>query len=193
MQIRLFFLPLLACLSTQPSQADTGLEATFWGKAAGFAGVPTSVLYGIAVQESGMRWEDGTFRPWPWTLNLNSSARLPGKKGKLVFVKAGQRRFRTREETEAALSALVRQGFSNVDVGLMQVNLRWHRQRVSNPLQLLDPKQNLVVAAVILRENGGRAESLMAAVGQYHSMQPERGRRYSGRVLAYAEAMDRAD
>ena len=193
MQIRLIFPLLLALLIARPSQAETGLEATFWGKAADFAGVPTSVLYGMAFQESGMRWEDGTFRPWPWTLNLNAAAKLPNKKGQLVFAKAGQRRYRTQEEAEAALTALVGQGFFNVDVGLMQVNLRWHRQRVSNPLQLLDPKQNLVVAAVILRENGGQAESFLAAVGKYHSpMQPGRGRDYSARVLAYAEAIDHA-
>jgi hypothetical protein len=44
---------------------------TWLGSAASYAGINVATLYSIAVQESGMRWRDGTFRPWPWTLNVN--------------------------------------------------------------------------------------------------------------------------
>jgi len=78
-----------------------------------------------------MRWRDGTFRPWPWTLNINE-----GKSG----IKPGARRYANKQAAEQALMHLISQGIRNVDVGIMQVNLYWHGDKVANELSLLTPK-----------------------------------------------------
>ena len=151
------------------------LENSIWGTAATAAGINVSTLYGIAVHESGMRWKDGTFRPWPWTLNINET-----KAG----VKAGARRYSDRKSAEAALNKLIANGIRNVDVGIMQVNLHWHRDKVKNALDLLDPATNIAVAAKCLRQIN--KNNVVKQVADYHAPKnPLRGRAYVNHVKRY--------
>lgn len=127
------------------------------------AGVPSEVLYAVALTESGFRM-DGRIRPWPWTLNI-----------------AGQGRFfRSRDDACAALITTLRNTPARrVDVGLGQINYGYHGQRVSHPCELLDPYLNLSMAADILKNHYRSAEGWLAATGRYHSPAGgERARRY---------------
>jgi hypothetical protein len=159
---------LLAALALgAPATAGASSIGGFWEEAARLAGLPSSVLYGIALQEAGARWGDGTFRPWPWTLNTPR----------------GPVRYASREEAVAGLRNFVRDGVRNIDVGLMQVNLRWHGARVRRPEDLLDPRTNIAVAAQILREE--------KHIGHYHSKRPERARAYAARVARFASVLEK--
>lgn len=152
------------------------LENSVWGAAASYAGINVATLYGIAVQESGMRWRDGTFRPWPWTLNVNK-----GKNG----IKPGPRRYANKQAAEQALVKFIKQGITNVDVGLMQVNLYWHGSKVSNQLSLLDPKTNISVAARYLKDLN-KGSDVRKTIADYHApSNAARGNKYANHVKHY--------
>jgi hypothetical protein len=116
------------------------------------AGIPSAVLYAVTLQESGM-WREGRFAPWPWTLNV-----------------AGRpRRFENRMDACRELTKSLRaHPLKRVDVGLAQINLGHQRHRYQRPCDLLDPRQNLAVAADILREQYRPGEGWLAAIDRYH-------------------------
>jgi len=120
-------------------------------RAAADAQVPASLLFAVALQESGMRLH-GRLVPWPWTLNI-----------------AGQpARFATRHQACTALRSALSHSQRPVDVGLAQINAQFHRHRVRTPCELLDPYRNLTIAASILREQYRAGEPWSLAVGRYH-------------------------
>ena len=145
-----------ACLSvlgwlSMPSAAIT-LPPPAYQLAAHDAGVPSVVLFAVALQESGTRLQ-GRLIPWPWTLNIAGSAY----------------RYRTRASACRALrAALPIVGATHVDVGLAQINLGYQRERFADPCDALDPYRNLDAAASILREQHIAGEDWLVAVGRYH-------------------------
>lgn len=114
--------------------------------------VPEHILFAVALQESGS-FHTGRLLPWPWTLNV-----------------AGQpRRYSTREQTCSALrDALNQWPPQRVDVGLCQINVGFHGNRVAHPCDLIDPYQNLQIAATILREQHSQTRDWLRAVERYH-------------------------
>lgn len=116
------------------------------------AGIPSSVLYAVALQESGVR-RDGRLIPWPWSLNV-----------------AGQsRRYVSRAEACTGLhQALWQVPPTRVDVGLGQINLGYQKHRYTQPCDVLDPYANLAMAAEILREQHTPGEDWLLAIGRYH-------------------------
>lgn len=116
------------------------------------AGVPSAVLYAVALQESGIR-RNGRIVPWPWSLNV-----------------AGQsRRYATRTEACTGVRQALREvPPTRIDVGLGQINLGYHTHRYHQPCDLLDPYDNLRIAAAILKEQHTAGEDWLLAVGRYH-------------------------
>jgi hypothetical protein len=116
------------------------------------AGVPSSVLYAIALQESGLRLR-GRLVAWPWTLNVAGQAE----------------RYATRAEACTGLRrALERTADKRIDAGLGQVNLGYHAHRYAQPCDLLDPYFNLAIAAEILHEQHQPDEDWLLTMGRYH-------------------------
>ncbi|MFJ5483744.1 transglycosylase SLT domain-containing protein [Pectobacterium actinidiae] len=116
------------------------------------AGIPSSVLYAVALQESGVRRE-GRIVPWPWSLNVAGASR----------------RFATRAQACAGLRQALREAPpTRIDVGLGQINLGYHTQRYRQPCELLDPYDNLRIAADILKEQHTPGEDWLLAIGRYH-------------------------
>lgn len=142
----------LGWLIVNSTTADTLIPPPAYQLAAHQAGVPPAVLYAIALQESGTNLQDRQV-PWPWTLNI-----------------AGQpRRFMTRQAACAELhSALDARPDRRIDVGLGQINVGYHAQRVNQPCDLLDPYKNLAIAATILREQYKPSDGWLHAAGSYH-------------------------
>ncbi|MBG5754450.1 transglycosylase SLT domain-containing protein [Pseudomonas aeruginosa] len=116
------------------------------------AGIPSHVLYAVALQESGIR-RNGRIVPWPWSLNV-----------------AGQsRRYATRSDACAGLQQVMRSTpHTRIDVGLGQINLGYHKQRYISACDLLDPYRNLAIAADILKEQHSPGEDWLLAIGRYH-------------------------
>ena len=116
------------------------------------AGIPSTVLYAVALQESGLR-RNGRIVPWPWSLNV-----------------AGQsHRYATRADACAGLQQAIRATpHTRIDAGLGQINLGYHQQRYSTACDLLDPYRNLAIAAEILHEQHTPGEDWLLAIGRYH-------------------------
>ncbi|MDR0578715.1 MAG: transglycosylase SLT domain-containing protein [Candidatus Accumulibacter sp.] len=116
------------------------------------AGVPSSVLYAIALQESGARFRNRLL-PWPWTLNVAGRAE----------------RYASRRDACAGLRrALAQTPMKRIDVGLGQINLGYHAHRYRDACDLLDPYRNLAIAAEILKEQHTPGEDWLLAIGRYH-------------------------
>jgi len=115
------------------------------------AGVPSEVLYSVALQESGTRLR-GQIVPWPWTLNV--ARRLPVCDPKRCV-----------------------QGFDDCASNRWsQSGRRWSRSnqhrcqwpRYSSPCEGLDPYKNLSVTAQILAEQKAKGGDWITAAGRYH-------------------------
>ena len=138
-----------------------------WDDAQRLSGVPKETIYAIALRESGMTYKDKLFRPWPWTVN---SPR-------------GSMRLASKEEAYREIKKLMLDGVTNIDVGLMQINVRWHWNTIKD-LDILDPKVNLMTAANLLRnEMVASNGDVKKAVSRYHSRRKDAGAVYSFNVL----------
>ena len=146
----------LGGIFVSPAMAETAnkpmIPPPAYQLAAHEAGVPSAVLYAIALQESGIQLRSQRV-PWPWTLNV-----------------AGQpRRFTTRDAAcDELRHTLNTQTNRHIDVGLGQINVGYHAHRVAHPCDLLDPYRNLAIAATILREQYQQGEDWLPAIGRYH-------------------------
>ncbi len=74
-----------------------------------------------------------------------------------------------------------------VDVGLMQVNLKWNGHRVADRCELIDPANNIRVGAQILREELDKGG--LYAIGRYHSRSPGLALAYSKKVSSVFEKL----
>ena len=132
------------------------------------AGLPEGLLPAISLVESGRGTGRGGIAPWPWTLNQG---------GKGMY-------FDTREEALAYLKQAVAEGVTNIDVGCMQLNWKWHSAGFASPEDMIDPARNTRYAARFMVELYNRLGSWDVAAAAYHSTTPERGQRYLQKVLA---------
>jgi len=112
--------------------------------------VPVDILYAVALAESGMPYQ-GEQMPWPWALNID---------GRSVFCESQQ-------DAVHRVAQAIRQEQS-VDIGLMQINWRWHRQRFTSVDESLVPIKNLSAGATILYEQFEQTDDWWEAVGRYH-------------------------
>jgi hypothetical protein len=143
--------------SNKPQQSlasKNQLRNTLWGQVARRHHIDPYILYAVALTES--RKTDGHNRvnPSPWAINSAGNTFIPG----------------SQQEAEALLNHLMDQGKRNIDVGIMQVNLRWHGHRVAKPEQLLIPSTNLEIGAGVLSEAIQSApDNLAHGIGRYYS------------------------
>lgn len=144
------------------------LKGSVFDAAAQKSQIDGLLLYSVALAESASGKGGGLAGPSPLAIRAGNDAFYP----------------KTRQEAEATLRSLLAEGRTNIDVGLMQVNLRWHGQRVASPYELLEPSRNLEVATQILYETLlSSPNDIRTAVGRYHNWEDERGGRYADRVL----------
>lgn len=162
-------LAVISCAhSTASAAGSTAFEihGTVFEKAGIEYNVDPVLLYSVALVESAVDGRQGFIKPSPWT--LRTSVPYYGK---------------SREEAEKELLRLLKKSRS-VDVGMMQINTRWHSHRVNRITDLLDPLTNVRVGAQILSENISRyPQDAALAVGRYHSADPVRARRYANYVF----------
>ncbi|WGS83857.1 transglycosylase SLT domain-containing protein [Methylomonas sp. UP202] len=153
--------------------SNTKLRNTLWGQVARRHGIDPYILYAVALTES--QKNDGQNRavPSPWAINNAGNTFIPGNQ----------------QEAEALLYQLMVQGKRNIDIGIMQVNLRWHGHRVTKPEQLLDPSTNLEIGARVLSDAIQSAPNNLAlGIGRYYSWKNEPAAiQYGQKVIALAD------
>lgn len=148
--------------------AGVDLSGTIFERVGLEANIDPLLLYSVALCESAYNPNPalGSVAPYPWVL------RTP----KAPFYGDGP------EDSKAELRKML-SVTNSVDVGMMQINVKWHRHRVRAPEDLLDPVTNLRVGAEILNELFARyPHDAVKAIGYYHSRTPERARGY-GRTV----------
>jgi hypothetical protein len=133
-------------------------------RAARETGVPVQILRAITRTETG-RTLDGTFGPWPWTVN---------HAGRGLW-------FEQRAEALGYITAAQRDGARNFDVGCFQINYHWHGDAFTSLVEMLDPDRNARYAAHFLTRLRDELGDWERAVGAFHSRTPEFAARYMTR------------
>lgn len=118
--------------------------------------LPPYILHAIAITESGVKG-----RPYPYAMNI---------KGRAYYASSAQEMYNIVAQHGAQ---------SSIDVGCVQVNLKWHGKRFPNWAALLDPNTNAQYAAFHLTELFREFGSWNAAVSAYHSRTAWRGVNYA--------------
>lgn len=157
-----------------PKPKAAKLTNTLWGQTAARHGLDPYILYAVALIESG-RIEGNQIRPWAWAVNDHGHAYYHSSK-------------------EVALSEIQKtlgNGRPSIDIGVMQINFRWHGKRVRNIETLIKPDVNIDLGATILSESIASAKGdLVRGIGRYHAWSnPSEAHRYGSRVLRLAERL----
>ena len=135
--------------------------------------IPTGLLHAISLAESG-RWiknpatDKGENIAWPWTVTTGGKGYfLPNRLDAIAFVKS-----------------LQADGVENIDVGCMQINLKYHPNAFGSIAQAFDSRKNAAYAAKFLSERKALSHSWMQAAGDYHSFTPELNKKYIKKVTS---------
>ena len=131
-------------------------------------GVNFDLLQTISAVESG-RWDNlqNRYVAWPWTVNV---------KGKGYY-------YASKEDAIRAVQKFQSQGIESIDVGCMQINLKYHGEAFSSLDDAIDPLKNVKYSAKFLRSLYSRhGHSWKKAAKRYHSANPEKGEAYTKRL-----------
>ena len=147
---------------------DSALCSVAAKKAGVEFGVNYDLLQTISAVESG-RWDDSknAYVAWPWTVNAN---------GKGYY-------YTSKEEAVAAVKSFQRQGITSIDVGCMQINLKYHGAAFSSVDEAFEPAKNVAYSAQFLKNLYKRnGHSWQKTAMQYHSKNHTRGLQYKSKL-----------
>ena len=119
--------------------------------------IPSGLLLAIATVESGSK---------PYALNIQGRSVIGRNK---------------REAVDLIHEALAN-GITNIDVGVMQLNVRWHRENFGSIEEMLEPKKNIEYAASFLLTLYKKYGNWHRAVRFYNSSRAEYYRKYSRKI-----------
>ena len=130
--------------------------------------IKNHLLETIASVESGV-WnhQKEAFVSWPWSINV---------KGKGY-------RYDSKEEAVAAVKEFQSKGIESIDVGCMQISLKFHGAAFENVESALDPETNVEYSARFLSNLYQKKGDWQKAAMEYHSKVPARGNIYKSRLL----------
>ena len=120
--------------------------------------IPSGLLMAIATIESGMN---------AYAVNVN---------GKSVLASNSR-------EASSFIANARSHGISNIDVGIMQLNYRWHASGFASMQEMLNPQKNIEYAASFLLRLKKQHGTWHKALRYYHSAKPEHHRKYSRKVV----------
>lgn len=130
--------------------------------------IPSGLLTAIALVESGRPNAQGQLMAWPWTVNVAGRGQF----------------FETKEAAVAEVRKQLDAGQRSVDVGCMQINLRYHPDAFPTIDDAFDPAKNVAYGAEFLASLHQVQGSWSAAVERYHSSDDGRREEYRERVIA---------
>ena len=131
-------------------------------------GLPENILLSISRVESGYQKVDGVTRAWPWTLNAGGDSAY----------------FQTKEAALRSLNSRIKKGTTNIDVGCMQLNYRWHKKFFKSLSDMISPTKNVDYGARFLKKLHQRHGSWEKAVKHYHSSKSKFNVKYYRKVKA---------
>jgi len=141
------------------------------------ANIPKGLLKAISFAESG-RWNavGKATIAWPWTVTTGGKGYfLPNRADAIAFVKS-----------------LRADGVENIDVGCMQINLKYHPDAFASIAHAFDPNTNAAYAADFLSQRFAMSKSWIMAAGDYHSTTPNLNKAYRNKVSKLWNDMPKA-
>ena len=163
--------------TTQPIDKNWNICSGAVQAAERAAAIPRHLLTAISHAESG-RWngEKQVNIAWPWTVTAH---------GKGQF-------FASKEEAMAETEILLTQGVRNIDVGCMQINLKYHADAFETLSKAFDPIANAAYGAKYLSAMHKRTKDWRKAAAHYHSTTPAQAAHYKTKVMRlWAQAVDK--
>ncbi|EAR51730.1 Hypothetical transmembrane protein [Oceanicola granulosus HTCC2516] len=120
-------------------------------------GIPDNLLLAIGLQEAGVTHQ-GRLTVWPWAVNAAGEGRI----------------FQSPQDALGWIRSRQAAGVESIDVGCMQINLRWHPDAFTSARQGLDAAVNVDYAARFLVRLHGQTGDWLTAAGSYHSFTPDK-------------------
>ena len=130
--------------------------------------IQTNLLSAIALAESGRyskNYPSGI--AWPWTVTTVDGGYF----------------FETKKEAIEKVRRLRNEGITSIDVGCMQVNLKFHPNAFESLEDALDPAKNVAYAAEFLKRNHKETGSWGIAATRYHSKTTHKAFKYEDKLL----------
>ena len=124
--------------------------------------IPENLLSSVGKAESGRILENNKHVIWPWTVN---------HAGKSLF-------FDTKKQMKKYVLKNVEKKDFNLDVGCMQINLKWHKNNFKKISDMLAIEPNVSYAASFLLQLKNKHGSWNKAIKHYHSSDPNKNKPY---------------
>jgi hypothetical protein len=119
--------------------------------------IPSGLLFAIARVESGIE---------PYALNIRGKSLVTDN----------------RREALSSIYEALAAGITNIDVGVMQLNVKWHSENFNSVEDMLEPRKNIEYAARFLVSLYKKHGDWHKAVRFYHSSTAEYYRKYSRKI-----------
>ena len=124
--------------------------------------IPKNLLLSIGKSESGRILKNNKHVIWPWTVN---------HAGKSLF-------FDTKNQMKKYVLENVEKKDFNLDVGCMQINLKWHKNNFKKISDMFAVEPNVSYAASFLLQLKNKHGSWDKAIKHYHSSDPKKNKPY---------------
>lgn len=175
------FISFIFTLNVSANERLKMLNGLPWSHTAFQANVDKKIVYALALKESGSEFEN-SFTAHPWAIGVGVNKAMGHLKHTGIYPES-------KAEAEEVLSRLVSEGYTNLGVGMMQISLLYHRDKVENIKDLLDPAINLSVAAKIINDCKQMYTSIRATLACYSYGEGDDplGLDYADEALVYAE------
>lgn len=87
------------------------------------------------------------------------------------------------DEAAKTIRHAINCGITNIDVGIAQINYRWHKDNFKNIDEMINPATNIEYAAKLLTSLFKQHGTWHKALRYYHSATPYHNRKYSRKVV----------
>ena len=124
--------------------------------------IPENLLSSVGKAEAGRILENNKHVIWPWTVN---------HAGKSLF-------FDTKKQMKKYVLENVEKKDFNLDVGCMQINLKWHKNNFKKISDMFAVEPNVSYAASFLLQLKNKHGSWDKAIKHYHSSDPKKNKPY---------------
>ncbi|MBM3467722.1 MAG: lytic transglycosylase domain-containing protein [Alphaproteobacteria bacterium] len=159
----ILFLSLLILWNTGAYATDINSSKSYWLKqyiatVERKNEIPRGLLSAIVSIESGFN---------PTAINIDGKPVIANNKSEAIKI----------------IKNAVNQGVTNVDVGIAQINYRWHKDNFKNIEEMINPTANIEYAAKLLSSLFKHHGTWHKAIRHYHSANPNHHNQYSRKVV----------
>ncbi|GAA5132728.1 transglycosylase SLT domain-containing protein [Thalassotalea piscium] len=170
---------LFGCVASGASIEDYIPPFNVWLEASNQNSRSASLIYSVALVESGKYTNEKKFVPWPFAIGVGVDKSL----GQLTHESIYPETF---EEAKHTLTQLLANGYTNIGVGIMQINIRHNKHLVEDPIHLLDPVTNIKAASKVIKQcNKNKSATQMLSCYSHGRYDSKRGAIYANRVFDY--------